>query len=255
MRKRAVAMIKWGKGYPTEQYNRLKRALRDTSGDDFEIVCITDDPEGLDPDIRVVPLPEIPLPRELWNQGMWPKVAYYAADVFPDGYDVVGMDVDVAVMKDIAPLFDTIRKDEFWIIYDWPGRKQRWFGEKRDRSGNSSVFAFRSEDQRHIWQAFLDDPMGSFETYRMDQAFASELATGLKYFPAEWCESFKKNTSPVPPLGMIWQCEPGPDCLVVAFHGKPDIEDLTDHPFLSWPGLKHGHGPVGWLRRYLKKYA
>lgn len=255
MRKRAVAIIKWGKGYPTEQFNRLKRALRDTSGDNFEIVCITDDPTGLDADIRTVPLPDIPLPRDLWNKGMWPKVAYYAEEVFPDGYDVIGIDVDVAVMKDITPVFDSIEEGVYGVVYDWPGRKQRWFGEKRERTGNTSLFAYRSEDQRNLWEEFTANPMQAFETYRLDQAFATLRNKNVRYFPTEWCESFKKVTSPVPPMGMIWQCRPGPDCIVVAFHGKPDIEDLTDQPFLSLKGLAHGHGPVTWLRDYLKKYA
>ena len=56
-----IALIKWGAGYPTDEFNMTYRALRDHAPADVDICCITDNPQGLDSGIKIIALPDIPM--------------------------------------------------------------------------------------------------------------------------------------------------------------------------------------------------
>ena len=251
-----VVMIKWGVGYPVRDFNRAYRALRDTSGDAFDIVCVTDDAAGLDPGIRVVDLPAIPLPREKWTAGMWPKLALFRAGLFPPGARVLYIDVDLASGGDVAGFFDLARPEAVWIVRDWPTYHERWwpglFG--RTRLGNSSVLVFVAGMQTALWTAFEADPEGQFARHYNDQNYISALCRDVRYLPDGWCESFKKSTAPLPPLSYILGCRTGPLCKLVAFHGRPGLDDLSlrNRSYLGL--LLEGYGRVDWIEAYLDRY-
>ena len=164
-----VTMIKWGVGYPADAFNRTYRALKVNLDSDVEIVCVTDDPTGLEPGIKSVPLAEIPLDRSKWNDGMWPKVALFKEDVFPTGAKVLYVDVDIAVVGDLMCFFNQIQPDEMQIIKDWKTYHEQWFPKlfPSNRGGNSSTLGFVAGDHSNIWDQFVADPDGSFANFEM----------------------------------------------------------------------------------------
>ena len=57
-----IVCSKWGTRYGPHFVNRLKNMARRNCNDrhDFHFYCYTDDADGLDPDIKVIPFPDIP---------------------------------------------------------------------------------------------------------------------------------------------------------------------------------------------------
>lgn len=254
--KRIVALIKWGIGYPADDFNRTYRAIQDHSEQDVEVICVTDDPSGLDQGMQIVKLPEISLDRSRWNDGMWPKVALFKDDVFPNGAKILYVDVDIAVVGDVSKLFDFCEQDTLHIIKDWNTYHERWFPRlfPSNRGGNSSVLCYRAGEHNHIWDAFTDDPDAALAQFRNDQDYAVGKAKNIKYFPDGLVGSFKKTVAPLPPIAWFSGCNPSKDCKIVAFHGKPDIEDLTLRNRSYLQLLVEGYGRVPWLEEYLNKY-
>lgn len=108
------------KEFRSEYVNVLRRSIARHYRGPHEFVCITDDPAGLDDDVRVVPLPtrwlNVPSPR---GSG-WP--ACYARLEMYDrewalrwlGPRFICLDIDVVVVDALEPVFD--RPEDFVIL-------------------------------------------------------------------------------------------------------------------------------------------
>lgn len=251
-----VVMIKWGAGYPADEFNRTYRAALDHAPQDTKVLCLTDDPTGLDAGIEIATLPEIPLERSKWNRGMWPKLAMFKPDALPKGAKILYVDVDIAAVGDLSVLFDMIVPEKVQIIRDWKTYHEQWFPKlfPSNRTGNSSVLGFVAGENTDIWDRFVADPEGSFETLTNDQIFISEVAKSVDYLPEGLVGSFKKTVAPLPPLAWFSECRPAKECAIVAFHGKPGLDDLTlrNRSYLAL--LAEGFGRVQWIEDYLDKY-
>lgn len=254
---RIVAMIKWGETYPAHEFNRLARAVRANGGDEIRIVCVTDSTRGLQREIETVPLPKIPLDRHLWHRGMWPKLALFSTGVFPAGAKVLYTDADNAIVGDIAGFFDIETGGGFHVVRDWKTYHERWFPFlfKVQRGANTSAFLFEAGSQTHIWARFLEDPTKAFEMHGLEQRFVTEHARGLTWLPDGWVESFKKCTAPLPPVSYFSPCRPGHGCRIVAFHGRPKIEELLVRRGNLLKPFTEGFGYVPWLERYCRKFG
>lgn len=257
MTSKIIALIKWGRGYPTDAFNLTYRALRHNLSSDVNICCITDCPDGLDPEIQIVDLPDIPLDRSTWVPGMWPKLAMFKQGVFPDGARVLFTDVDVAIVANMDSFFDIIGEQEVLIIKDWKTYHERWFPKlfPISRGGNSSVVGFIAGQHSYLWDRFCESPSLSIHKYGNDQNYITGEAKSLIYFPEHWVGSFKKSVAPLPPIAWFSACQPHPECKVVAFHGKPDISDLTRRNKSYLARLIEGFGTVQWIEDYFDKYA
>ena len=250
-----VATIKWGPTYPADEFNTLFQAVSKSLDEPFSFVCITDNPVGLHPDIIVIDLPEIPLDRDRWAPGMWPKLAVFKDGIFPDGKHVIFLDVDLAIIKPIAPFFQHLEQfGGLHLIRAW-GRSWRKLIPlkfRKDIGGNSSVFAFVSGEQTHIYESFLQDADAALESYGNDQLYISRMAKNMSYWPTGWVASFKKDCVYHPPLNFIFKkVLPPKQSKIVIFHGKPDIRDLIKPGKERWGTRERfGYGPVKWVQEY-----
>lgn len=97
--------------YGAEHVNKLYRGVKRNLDMDHEFVCVTDDAEGLDPAIRVVPI---------WDDyaemgGCYRRLKAFSSEM----RDVLGprfvwMDLDAVVLGDLTPLFS---RDEPLILW------------------------------------------------------------------------------------------------------------------------------------------
>ena len=96
-------------------YNMISRHLHIP----HEVVCITDDPTGIDPRVRIVPLWETD-PRMKALGGITKPNCYTRLRAFsPEMKDIIGerfcwFDLDCVILKDITPLFDG--KEDFRMM-------------------------------------------------------------------------------------------------------------------------------------------
>lgn len=125
--------------YGADHVNRLRNMVRRNLGLEHEFVCITDDPTGIDPDIRIVPL---------WDDlkemgGCYRRLRAFA----PDMEDLIGprfvwMDVDCVVTGSLDPLF---AREEDFVIWSNGNRKTPYCG---------SMVMMTAGARKEVWEDF-----------------------------------------------------------------------------------------------------
>ena len=86
-----VVCVKWGNKYISKYANVLKNMVQRNCTVDYQFHCITDDPNGLDPDINVIRFPSHPGIKTWWS-----KLWMFSAD-FPLQGNILYFDLDVVV--------------------------------------------------------------------------------------------------------------------------------------------------------------
>lgn len=126
--------------YTADHVNRFANMVRRNLSMPHEVVCVTDQPEGLDPSIRIVPL---------WDEGLREKGGCYVRlkAFSPEMQDIIGerfvsMDIDCVVTGPLDPLFD--RDDEF-VMWKNVGRGTTYCG---------SMFLMTAGARRQVWDEF-----------------------------------------------------------------------------------------------------
>lgn len=255
-----ICCIKWGEGYGVDYANVLARAVRDHLAVPHRFVCITDQAEGLDPLIEPVSLPPIPLDRGKWTLGMWPKLVMFERSVFPGGDLVLYVDLDVLITGDLEPLVRRVQERRgLHIIREWNPTPYNVVPRalRPDRGSNSSVVGFFPGEQRRIWERFIADPEGSFVRLRNDQRFINAHATDKQYWPAAWCQSFRRSCVWYYPVNRIFPTPTLPRrARILVFHGRPNPTELLGPSGRRWgTKWKFGTEPVPWVQDYWSRYG
>lgn len=123
----SIVTFKWKpfKGYRSsfgpETVNVLKRMIDRHYPDPHRVICVTDDPNGIDPDVEIVPLwddfADVPSPHGGKNPSCYRRLKAYApesADLF--GPRFVVMDLDCVITGDMRPVWN--RPEDFVIWGD-----------------------------------------------------------------------------------------------------------------------------------------
>lgn len=113
----------------------------------FELVCVTDDPAGIDPRVRIVELwkdfADIPSPHGHGNPSCYRRLKMFSregAEMF--GPKFVSIDLDVVIVADITELFS--QDVDF-----------RMYGDTaRDTPYNGSLIQHRAGTRTQIWDTF-----------------------------------------------------------------------------------------------------
>jgi hypothetical protein len=214
---RTVLCMKWGTKYGPEYVNRLYAMVRRHLRGDFDFVCLTDSSEGLVPEVRCLPIPDLALPEGLPERG-WKKLTTFEADLHGLTGTALFLDIDIVIVGDITPFFE--QPGEFLIIHDW---KRPW-----RVTGNSSVYRFELGAHADVLAKFRAEHTRIREEFRNEQAYLSDelhRQGKLQYWPAEWCASFKYHCIPTWPTS--WWKAPvvPPGARIVVFHGEVNPPD------------------------------
>jgi hypothetical protein len=98
--KLSVLCWSWGGKFGPEYVNRLRAGLSKHLHLDHELVCATDDPKGLDGDIRTLPITEfLGTPRCRRRMAQFSRE--FASQV---GKRILSIDLDVVLVDDITPI-------------------------------------------------------------------------------------------------------------------------------------------------------
>jgi len=257
-----VLCMKWGDYYTADYVNRLYAGVKRNMHLPFRFVCVTDNAEGLRPEVEAVPFPPDPKVPGKYVPRPWPNIFAKLA-LFQDGFaDLKGptlfLDVDVLVTGNLDRFF-LYRPGEFCIIHNWVERRKHLFRKMPD-IGNSSCFRFEAGKSNGVWDAFLrekDIPghsaqfaLGSqkFQTYAM-------MKTGkVNWWPDDWVCSFKRQLVPVFPLNKIFvPWRPPKKASIVAFHGQPDLPQALEGYYMKYDKPAKPHltcRPTKWILDY-----
>lgn len=228
-----IICLKWGNKYPAEYVNRLYRMINNHLTIPFEFYCVTDNSDGLYPEVNILDL-EI----EEGLKGWWYKLQLFKKDFYGLTGQAMFLDLDVVIINNIDALFET-HKNDFMIIRDLkPGLVY-----------NSSVFKLELGSKAHVWEEFLSDKESIISRMHGDQDWISEVVDDAKLWQNNWVVSFKKecnarNKNSFGALGRFLRSKgfflpkgnatPPKDAKIVYFHGKPDPHDVANQPYDMW---------------------
>jgi hypothetical protein len=204
-----VCCLKAGDKYGPEYVNILYAMVQlNVHMVGFDFVCFTDNPEGIHPWIRTVPLP-YDAPK--W----WGKMGLYRETI--PGIKtprIVFLDLDVAITGCLDPLIE-YRDDDFAMARDWP--VGQWHPlDPRNHHGQSSVIALKVGARTKIWDAWRESPM-PFDATTGDQEWINKhFPQDMKLLPESIAQSYKLHKLEGMKL---------PDCSVVMFHGHPKPDE------------------------------
>ncbi len=217
-----VAFVKAGDRYPAEWYNILAHAVKDHTTVPTDIICWTEDPEGLDRSlVRPVRVDTSPDKHSLLH-GPWVKMNMYQKK--PPGVKterLLYLDVDNLIVGDIDPILKTDSPACFMRGYpdDWPRRPDT----------NTSVVMMNTGYLSRIWDTWIGSPpdtsdysLGGPFPPEWDQSFVNDIFRRTNSWPDTFSEkliaSYKLDVR-----------QNGPqDVRIVVFHGRPKMDEVEE---------------------------
>ncbi|WP_068117156.1 glycosyl transferase [Tropicimonas marinistellae] len=245
-----VICIKWGTLFGPEYVNRLYSGARRNLSVPVRFFCMTEDADGLHPEIEALDLPIEPFRAEMEaalavanRQGAMRKVSLFRPGLIPDlDGPLLGFDLDVVI---------TGALDD--ILHHAPGRvamRADWVEARRGRkTGHGSVFRYDPALHGWLYETLAADPAGEVAKARgSEQRYTSTLAQekgAFAYLPPDQVVSFKHGCLHLPPMNYLSEPRLPGNARVVCFHGRPKMGDAVE----GYHGSVFRHTlPCGWLR-------
>jgi len=225
-----IVTWKWrAPGYRTQfsaaTVNVLRRAVRRHYDQPHQFVCVTDDPEGLDPDIEVVPLwsdwREIPSPHGAAQPSCYVRLKAFAPEmreVLGDRF--VSIDLDAVIVGDLTPLFSRPEPFVIWR-HALPGRQTNGpLGRY-----NGSMWMMTAGARSEVWTQFRGAASGR-EAYQAGQHGSDQGWMQHVMGPDEagWTSADGVYSYKYQILATHGGRLPA-NARIVFFHGKPDPWD------------------------------
>lgn len=178
-----------------------------------EFVCVTDDPIGIDPGIRIVPLwndhANLQSPHGDGQPSCYRRLKAFSAEAEAMfGKRFVSLDLDCVITGDMVPVWD--RKEEFVI----------WGDTALNTPYNGSMFLLTAGTRTRVWETF--DPVKSPEAgKRLNYVGSDQAWIGACLGPNEtkWSRfdgvySFR--------IDLKYKRDLPKDARIVMFHGQFD---------------------------------
>jgi hypothetical protein len=240
---RYIITLKWGNRYGAEYVNRLSAAVRRHTIAPVQIVCFTDDPSGIEETVTVFPIPEIDLPPNAMVTG-WRKLCLFRPDLPIDGYGLF-LDLDQVITGPLDDFFSFGEPDDIPIIHNWVPKHKKLF-RPDPMIGNSSVFRFQLNRCAFVWDQFHQEKQWALDNFQPPQSYLTHcIRPRMKFWPDEWVRSFKRHCRPIFPLNLVLEPKLPKDARIIAFHGKPDPDEVIH----GYKGAKLHHNtlPAPWV--------
>ena len=97
--------MKWGSRYGANFVNRLNTAIQRNTNRPTQLICLTDDPTGVDKSVICEPIPDINLPDEFITTP-WRKLVLWQDNLVGLSGDVLFLDLDLVITGNLDEIFD-----------------------------------------------------------------------------------------------------------------------------------------------------
>lgn len=192
----------------------------------YEFVCFTENPVGINPNIRIESLPKLPV------KGWWYKLMCFDPNFALKG-NILFLDLDLIVFQNIDSLF-TYSHHQFCVIRDFNRTLIKNYSNI-----NSSVFRLTTGDCANVYNNFIKDINSVTRRFRGDQEWIYSQTRGkYVYWPDTWIQSYKWEMRDRADLikgadgkrNFVKQATPSilPDAKIAVFHGEPNPADCKD---------------------------
>ena len=158
--------------YSAEHVNKLYNMVQRNTTHEFNFICITEKPEGIDPHIDVRPAMHD-------NEGLshwWNRMSLFKKGVLSG--PCINIDLDVVIHDNIDELFEL--DDEFYMV------PSGIFGND---SYNDCVVKFNADKHNFMWDEFSENRRLLIPLHGVDFAMTSILKLCKyehKLFPEKW---------------------------------------------------------------------
>ncbi len=165
--------------------NTLAAMVRRHYPHPLRVICVTDDPGGIDPSVEIVPLwndfADLPSPHGGKNPSCYRRLRMFHPDIAQVfGARFVSIDLDTVIVGDLEPLWN--RHEDFVA-----------WGDTNPQPGshyNGSMMLMTAGARPHVWSDF--DPATSPELAKRAQCFGSDqgwISYRLGQGEARWTTS------------------------------------------------------------------
>lgn len=246
---RVVLCMKWGTLYPAEYVNVLYRACRANISGQFRFICLTNEGDGLLPEVEVHPIPDIGLEQRHYFHGAWPKIGVFRESLYGLSGRALFIDLDTVVWDSLDALFEI--PGSLVAIDNAP-----WSRETGPRT-MSSVFAFDIGFLGHVVTELQADRDHLIALHDIEQEYLHHAVKDIQYWPQDWLVSFKYHLRrPLIIDRFLRPPPPPPGVRFLVFHGRPRPVDLVRPPKGNWDRFPHyGSGPVDWMCDYWSRHG
>lgn len=247
---RLVICMKWGTLYSAQYVNVLYTACRAHISGKFRFVCLTDDAQGLLPDVEVYPIPDIGLDEWHYYNGAWPKIVVFQHELYGLKGRALFIDLDSVICGSLDEMFEAPGP---LVAIDF----QPWKNKPGGPRTGTGVFAFDLGSLGWVVERLRDHRDEIVNKYTLEQDYLHGEVSGIVYWPQPWVISFKYHVRQPLILDRFLAPTPPPATTkVLAFHGRPRPIDLIHPPKGNWDRFPHyGSGPVSWMQTYWKNYG
>lgn len=268
---KTVLCIKWGTRYGPEYVNRIHAMVARNITPPFQIVCFTDDAQGIRKEVRCFDLPELGCPPPTNAPGKWPKVRLWNKELNGLEGPALFVDLDVIITGNLDGFFSFGDPDDVILARNWI--------KPLERLGQTSVFRFPIGKHHYLLDDFRKDPEGIAGKYQFEQRYVTRcIHGGVKFWPYGWVRHFRLDCLGPWPLRYLRPPRLPRRTKMVIFPGKPDPSDAVlgqwneDEPHLPpmehikeafrlrrsgykhWFGyLKHYMKPAAWIREHWRE--
>lgn len=209
-----IICMKWGNKYSAEYVNRLYSMVNRHLTLDFEFICFTDDSNDIGREVKIQPLPQLALPKDIPERG-WQKLTVFGKNFGGLSGLTLFLDLDIIIVDNIDDFFTA--KGDFLIAHDKKNAKKL--------EGNSSVFRFQIGQYPQILDYFEQNFQQVKQQVRHEQAYLSRemhKLGQLNFWNDEWVPSFKYRCCPSW-LKSWFQAPFIPkNAKIILFHGLPN---------------------------------
>jgi hypothetical protein len=191
----------------------------------FGFACITENPIGLNPNIKIIALPNVP---EI--SGWWYKPWVFSKDLPLQG-TILFFDLDLVVIKNIDELWNYC-PGRFCIIRDF-----NRVTIKEWNKFNSSIFKFEKGSYSFVWENLIKDIKITKKMHGDQDWIFSQIKSNFQFWPDEWIKSYKweiRNRQDIVREGtkrvfkQIINPDIDPRTKILVFHGDPKPSDVKD---------------------------
>ena len=226
-----VVCINWGKKYGPPYINRLYAMLARNITPPFSLTCFTDRAEGIRPEVRALPLPELDVAMPTGTKGIWPKARLWGETLGDLHGPVLFMDLDLVVVGPMDDFF-TFGDPDAVILARNPSTPL-------ERLGQTSLFRFPVGKLLPLQQRFRADPQAVADTYQFEQRFVTrEAPGGIAFWPTGWVRHFRIDCARTFPLNFVLPPKLPEGAKVIIFPGGL----LPPHAIAGYWGKFHRPG-------------
>ncbi len=226
-RKNIVTCLKWGTKYDAEYVNVLYSMVKRNLTLPYEFYCITENAEGINPEINILPLYDEGELRVHKQRGWWYKLMFFKEKPWNLTGRMLFLDLDIIIVDNIDCFLEPA--SNFTIIKEW------------FRKGyQSSVFTLDLGTETDIWKEFNKNTDENMKKFHGDQEWIFHYTKKVELYPDSWVKSYKYHCKD--------SSKPAKDAKIISFHGNPN-PDIAHLPF----GNGKKYPPAHWAPTYWRE--